>query len=348
MRPIDFMERAVALAAQHHPHPNPRVGAVIVDRSGRIVGEGAHVRPGEAHAEQVALAMAGPAAQGSTVYVTLEPCAHHGRTPPCADALIAAGVNKVVAATADPDARVAGRGFSRLRDAGIDVDVGVGEEAVRRLDPGYFHHRRTGLPLVTVKAAVTLDGQMAAADGSSRWITDPDMRRDIAQLRTAADALMIGGGTVLVDDPSLDLPEDASREPLMVIVAGRREIPADTRLRRAGARVLVPTYDPSTDAGGAVDPTGDRVDLPGALQALASEGVLDVLVEGGPTLIGSLVSAGLVSRLVLYYGPKLAAGIGIPLFGGVFARIEDAVEVEVESLQPIGGGFRADIALLAG
>ena len=321
---------------------------MIVDRMGRIVGEGAHVRPGQAHAEQVALQMAGDAARGSTVFVTLEPCAHEGRTPPCTDALIAAGVSKVVAATADPDERVSGLGFERLRSAGVDVEVGLGEPAALQLDPGYFHHRRTGLPLVTVKAAVTVDGQMAAADGSSLWISDREMRRDIARLRASMDALMVGGGTVLADDPSLDLPEDSEHQPAVVIVAGRREIPSESRLLRSGARVAVPSYDPATDAGGAVEPTGDRVDLRGVLRGLADEGALDVLVEGGPTLIGSLVSAGLASRLVLYYGPKLAAGIGIPLFGGVFSRIEDAIEVEVNGLHRIGGGFRADISLPTG
>ncbi len=339
------MERAIALAFSHRPHPNPRVGTVIVDAGGTVVGEGAHVEPGAPHAEQVALAMAGDSARGATAYVTLEPCTHHGRTPPCVDALIEAGISRVVAALTDPDERVSGRGFQSLRAAGIEVEVGLGKEQAAELDPGYLHHRRTGLPLVTVKAALTLDGQMAAADGSSRWISDADMRRDVATLRTRMDALVVGAGAVLEDDPSLDLAPGADRSPLIVIVAGRRQIPPTARLLRAGARVVSPGFDPTTGQGRRSEPGGDRVDLASLLRELGEAGALDVMVEGGPTLVSSMVAARLASRFVLYYGPKLGAGVGIPMFGGVFHRIEDALEGRVVHVTRVGAGVRVDFAL---
>lgn len=317
---------------------------MIVDE-GSILGEGAHVEPGAPHAERVALTMAGDNARGATVYVTLEPCVHHGRTPPCADALIEAGVAKVVVAMRDPDERVAGRGLDMLRAAGIEVEVGLGEAQAAEVDPGYLHHRRTGLPLVTVKAALTLDGQMAAADGSSRWISDADMRRDVAALRTQMDALMVGAGAVLLDDPSLDLTAGAERSPIAVIVAGRREIPSTARLVRAGARVVSPGFDPETGRGRLAGPAGDRVDLRALLQELGEAGALDVMVEGGPTLLSSIVTSGLASRFVLYYGPKLGAGVGLPMFGGVFRRIEDALAGDVRRVVRMGAGVRIDFAL---
>jgi len=336
------MERAIALAASHCPHPNPRVGTVIVGPDGSTVGEGAHVAAGEPHAERIALAEAGERALGATVYVTLEPCAHHGRTSPCADALIHAGVARVVAAVVDPDHRVAGEGFRRMRNAGIDVEVGLGADAVEAMDPGYFHHRRTGMPRVTVKAALTLDGQMAGADRSSRWITDPEMRRDVAALRGTMDALVVGAGAVIEDDPSLDPANSAAVRPTTYVVAGRRPIPPTSRLVRAGAHVISPRYDPDGPATASPEATGDRVDLHAAFIEMAQSGALDIMVEGGPTLISGVVAAGLVARYVLYFGAKLGTGVGIPMFGGVFGRIEDAVEGEIQSVRQIGSGLRVD------
>ena len=179
------MQRALELAATHHPHPNPRVGAVVVDESGEPVGEGAHEGPGEAHAETIALKQAGAKARGSTLYVTLEPCTHFGNTAPCVTAIVTAGVSRVVVGAVDPDERVNGTGISWLRDARIEVDSDVLAEEVVALDPGYFHHRRTGLPRVTLKLAMTLDGSIAARDGSSQWITSEEARADSHLLRAA-------------------------------------------------------------------------------------------------------------------------------------------------------------------
>ena len=341
---FDYMDRAIELAAVHRPHPNPRVGAIVVDPTGQIVGEGAHVGPGEPHAEVIALREAGEAARGATMYVTLEPCSHHGRTPPCADALIDAGIEAVVVAVRDPDEKVRGRGIERLRNAGIEVELGAGANSAEALDPAYFHHRRTGMPFVTVKAALTLDGQMAGADGSSRWISDPEMRKDVAALRATKDALIVGAGTVLEDDPSLDLIDDPTPAPQLFVVAGRRRIPADARLLRQGASVLSPAYEPALGGGANSEPTGDRVDIASALRQIAAGGALDVMVEGGPTLISSLVAGQLVSAFVLYFGAKMGAGVGIPMFGGVFERIEDALEGEIDHVASIGTGLRVDFS----
>ncbi len=186
------LEFALGLAVEHRPHPNPRVGCVIVGSDGNIIGEGAHVRPGTDHAEVVALKSATADVTGATAYVTLEPCSHHGRTPPCADALIAAGIAKVVVGALDPDERVSGTGIERLRKAGVEVEISDMGDIVEAADPAYFHHRRTGLPLITLKAAITLDGNMAAADGTSQWITSEEARADGHQLRANADAIMVG------------------------------------------------------------------------------------------------------------------------------------------------------------
>jgi diaminohydroxyphosphoribosylaminopyrimidine deaminase/5-amino-6-(5-phosphoribosylamino)uracil reductase len=339
---LEMMRRAIALAAAHRPHPNPRVGAVVVGSDGAVVGEGAHVRAGQAHAERIAIDVAGAAAQGSTAYVTLEPCAHHGRTPPCVDALIESGVHRVVVGALDPDERVSGRGIERLRSAGIEVVTGVATDEVEALDPGYFHHRRTGLPLVTVKAVLTLDGQIAGADGSSLWISDLEMRQDIARLRSTMDALVVGAGAVLADDPELDIE---GHRPEVFVIAGTRPIPGNARIVDAGARVLTPRLGDATATDIAVpDTSGDRLDLRATFARLAGAGCLDVMVEGGPTLISSVVGAGLASRFVLYYGPKLGGGVGLSMFSGFFKRIEDAFEGRITDVAPVGGGIRAVFA----
>ncbi|MDH5374099.1 MAG: bifunctional diaminohydroxyphosphoribosylaminopyrimidine deaminase/5-amino-6-(5-phosphoribosylamino)uracil reductase RibD, partial [Acidimicrobiia bacterium] len=199
------MERAIELASRQRPHPNPRVGAVIVDAAGRVIGEGAHVAPGTDHAEVVALKSTSVDVTGSTIYVTLEPCSHHGRTPPCADALIAAGISHVVVGLVDPDSKVAGQGVERLRNAGITVDTGVMAGAIEALDPGYLVHRRLGRSRMTLKLALTLDGNAAASDGTSQWITGELARQDSHRLRADSDAVMVGSGTVSADDPLLNV-----------------------------------------------------------------------------------------------------------------------------------------------
>ncbi|MGH8875215.1 MAG: bifunctional diaminohydroxyphosphoribosylaminopyrimidine deaminase/5-amino-6-(5-phosphoribosylamino)uracil reductase RibD, partial [Acidimicrobiia bacterium] len=231
---LELMRRAIDLARPNRTHPNPRVGAVVVAPDGTVVGEGAHPGAGLPHAEALALAAAGDAAAGATLYVTLEPCGHHGRTPPCTETVVASGVRRVVVGVTDPDPRVAGAGLARLRATGLEVTVGVLEAEVEALDPAYFHHRRTGLPLVTLKAAITLDGQAAAQDGTSQWITGPEARADAHRLRAEADALMVGAGTLRVDDPLLTVRLDGYEgpQPVPVVVAGRRPLPASARALR--------------------------------------------------------------------------------------------------------------------
>ena len=238
------MARAVALAegGRGTVSPNPMVGAVLV-RDGRVVGEGFHRAAGQPHAEALALAAAGAAAAGATCYVTLEPCAHHGRTPPCADALVAAGVARVVVAVPDPDPRVDGAGLARLRAAGVAVAVGAGAEAAATLNAAYLTHRRLGRPRVTLKAAASLDGKVAAPDGTSRWITGPAARADAHRLRAEADAVMVGAGTALADDPRLTvrLPGWAGRQPLRVLVDAAGRVGGDGHLFDGEAETLVAT-----------------------------------------------------------------------------------------------------------
>ena len=239
-----WMARAVTLAegGRGTVSPNPMVGAVLV-RDGRVVGEGFHRAAGQPHAEAVALAAAGAAAAGATCYVTLEPCAHHGRTPPCADALVAAGVARVVAAVPDPDPRVDGAGLARLRAAGVAVAVGAGAEAAATQNAAYLTHRRLGRPRVTLKAAASLDGKVAAPDGTSKWITGPAARADAHRLRAEADAVMVGAGTALADDPRLTvrLPGWAGRQPLRVLVDAAGRVGADGHLFDGEAETLVAT-----------------------------------------------------------------------------------------------------------
>jgi diaminohydroxyphosphoribosylaminopyrimidine deaminase/5-amino-6-(5-phosphoribosylamino)uracil reductase len=323
------MAQAAELARQTHPHPNPKVGAVVLNEAGEIVGRGSHMGPGSAHAEVVALAQAGESGQGSTVVVTLEPCRHHGRTPPCVDALLGAGVARVVVGALDPDPRVQGTGIARLKEEGVEVvmDVGPGEE----VDPAYFHHRRTGLPRVTLKLAATLDGQVAAADGTSRWITGAEARDDAHRLRAQVDAVMVGAGTVIADDPLLDvrLPDHDGFQPRPVVIVGERPLPGDARIW---------TRDPLV-----IETVGGN--LREALRVVADEGLFDLLVEGGPRLARSLWAEDLVDRGVFYFGAMVAGGRGRPLFEGVWSTLEAARSVKVKSLTRLGNDLRVDFVL---
>lgn len=342
----ELMEQAVELARGTRPHPNPRVGALVVDRGGRVVGRGAHRGPGHPHAEMLALREAGERAAGGTLIVTLEPCAHRGMTPPCSRAVVEAGIARVVLGTIDPDPRVSGRGMETLRSAGLEVRAGVAGELAESLDPGYLHHRRTGRPRVTLKAAMTLDGQVAAADGSSRWITSSEGRRDAHRLRAGSDAVMVGAGTVLADDPRLTVRLEGFEgpDPLAVVVAGRRPLPPDRRVFERKAVVLAPR---PVDLPAEVVVTGrdGRVDLGKALGELGRRGVVDLLVEGGPGLTASLLAEGLVDRAVLYYGPLLAGGSGLSLAGGTFPTLASARAVEVVDVRRVGPDIRVEVRI---
>ncbi len=341
----ELMRRALALAAAApRPHPNPRVGAVVLDAAGDLVAESAHLGAGAVHAEADAVRQAGERARGGTVVVTLEPCDHHGRTPPCTEALIASGVRRVIVGASDPDERVRGRGLRRLRAAGIDVVTGVLAANAEALDPGYFHHRRTGRPRITLKLAATLDGQTAAADETSQWITSPEARIDGHRLRAAADAVVVGAGTVLADDPRLDVRLDGydGAQPVPVVIAGTRPIPSDRRLFAGKAIVYgVEPQDLPAEVV-VVPPRPGGVDLAAVLADLGARGHLDVLVEGGGTLAGSLWSAGLVDHGVLYLGGRVAGGMGRPLFIGPFATLADARPVNVTGIAMAGPDVRIE------
>lgn len=324
------MQRALD-AARLGPEadPNPRVGCVVTDDAGRVVGVGHHRGAGTAHAEVDALAQAGAAARGGTAHVTLEPCAHTGRTGPCTEALLAAGVARVVYAVADPDPAAAG-GAARLAAAGVDVAVEP-DPALRtsaeQLNASWLFARTASRPWVVWKSAVTLDGRAAAADGSSRWVTGPAARADVHALRARCGAVVVGTGTALADDPALTVRgadgAPAGRQPLRVVV-GRRALPSS-------ARVLGP------EAGTLVLATHDPAEV---LAALHARGVHRVLLEGGPTLAAAFVRAGLVDEVVVYLAPALL-GAGPPAVGDLgIGSITDAVRLEPTDVTTVGGDVR--------
>lgn len=340
---MDPMARAIELARNQRPHPNPRVGAVIVDASGQVIGEGAHVAPGTDHAEVVALKSASADVTGSTIYVTLEPCSHHGRTPPCADALIEAGISRVVVGLVDPDNKVAGQGLARLREAGLEVETGTMAEEIEDLDPGYLIHRRLGRSRLTLKLALTLDGNVAASDGTSQWITGELARQDSHRLRAASDAVVVGSGTVTVDDPLLSVRGVGGPQPRPVIVAGRTPLPPTARIwRRSPLIVAGSDYaGPGERVIVATDIDG-RVDVTDMARRLGDLGLLDVMVEGGPHLARSLMEAGIIDRFVIYYGAKLAGGTGKTAFAGDFATLTDARELHIKSVDVLGDDIRVE------
>lgn len=331
------------------------VGAVVV-RDGQVAGAGWHHGAGAPHAEVEALAAAGPAARGATVYVNLEPCCHMGRTPPCVDALLRAGVARVVAGMIDPDPNVRGRGLELLGAAGVQAEAGVLEEKARRLNAPYVVHRTLGRPFVTHKAAASLDGRIAAADGTSRWITGPEARRDVHLLRARSDAVCVGVGTVLADDPALTARDvRARRQPLRVVVDSAARTPAGARVLGPEAPTLIVATGAAPpgrvralrDAGAEVleVPSEDgRVALPAMLGELARRGVMDLLLEGGGTLAGAFIAAGLIDRFVWYVAPKLLGGAGTagPLEGWAARAIGDAAALVIESVRRVGEDLRVE------
>jgi len=314
----DAMHRALAAAAQVRTttSPNPWVGSVI--EPGGFVG--ATQPPGGPHAEVVALHAAGAAARGATLYATLEPCAHTGRTPPCAERIIDAGIARVVVGVEDPDARVRGAGIRALRAAGVTVDVGVCHEEVRAQLAPYLKHRSTGRPWVVLKLAATLDGRIAAPDGSSQWITGEAARADAHRLRAESDAVIVGAGTVRADDPSLTVRDAPGRDPLRVVLG---TAPTGARLQ------------PAVEMGG---------DLGGVLDDLGRGGVLQALVEGGATVAGDFHRAGLVDRYVLYLAPAFFGGDDArPLFAGAGApTIAELWRGRIESVERLGDDLRLE------
>jgi diaminohydroxyphosphoribosylaminopyrimidine deaminase/5-amino-6-(5-phosphoribosylamino)uracil reductase len=322
------MQRALELAERGRftVSPNPMVGCVIVT-DGQVVGEGWHEAPGRPHAEVAALTAAGAAARGATAYTTLEPCTHTGRTPPCVDALVRAGVSRVVIACADPNP-VASGGAEALRHAGFAVEVGLLREEAERLNEVFFHGVRTHRPFVWLKSAVSLDGRVAAADGSSQWLTGAAARRRGHELRGRVDAVLVGSGTVLADDPQLTVRLDGwrARQPSRVVLDGRGRSPAAARVFDGQARSVVlvaPGVRPDALLRAGVDvvevPTGadGHLDPPAVLSALWARGVRSVLVEGGPTVVSAFLTSGCYERVVVHVAPLLLGEHGRPaVFGG--------------------------------
>lgn len=323
------MTEALGLARQGAgaTSPNPMVGAVVVS-AGEIVGRGFHPRAGEPHAEIFALREARDRARGSTLYVTLEPCNHWGRTPPCTETIIAAGVRRVVAAMTDPDPQVTGRGFRRLAEAGIETCVGVAEREARELNEAYIKHRTVGLPFVTAKWAMTLDGRIATRTGDSRWISGDASRALVHAIRATSDAILVGIGTVLRDDPALTARPSIGRNPRRIVLDSRLRIPLDARvLARDDAPVIVATTDrAASEARQALEGLGvevlvaggpdGRVDLETLLRALGLRGIMSLLVEGGGTVHGAFFDAGLVDRVMIFLGRQIVGGPAPSPVGG--------------------------------
>jgi diaminohydroxyphosphoribosylaminopyrimidine deaminase/5-amino-6-(5-phosphoribosylamino)uracil reductase len=353
-----FMRQALDLAAQAvgRSEPNPRVGCVIVGADGACVLGAGHTQPaGQAHAEVMALrdaASRGHDVRGATAFVTLEPCSHHGRTPPCCDALIAAGIGKVVGSLADPNPRVAGQGFERLRAAGVQVEVGPGAEASRELNVGFFSRMERGLPWVRMKIAASLDGATALDNGASQWITSDEARADGHAWRARASAVLTGIGTVLEDDPRLDVRlAPVGKQPVAVIVDSGLQTPPHAKIFIEGRPLWI--YTASDDAarraalearGATVIPMaggpGGKVDLAAMLRDLARREVNELHAEAGHKLNGSLLREGLVDELLVYLAPKLLGhGRGMANLGP-FTELSQALPLEFVSAERIGPDLR--------
>lgn len=349
-----YMRRALELAARARGRtaPNPMVGAVVVS-GGELVGEGWHRRAGEAHAEVNAFRAAGSAARGATLYVTLEPCCHWGRTPPCTDAVLASGVRRVVVAMPDPFPKVGGGGLRILREAGLEVEVGLLEAEARELNRAYLKAVQSGLPWVTLKMAVSLDGRIATRTGDSRWITGPAARRHVHRLRDWNDAVLTGIGTVRADDPELTARNPGARNPLRVVVDARADTPLDSRLVRSARAVptLLATgpgsdVSPYEAAGLAVErvPAPDgRIALEPLLRRLVQRDVHSVLCEAGGELAGSLLDGGLVDEVAWFIAPLVIGGRLAPAaVGGTgAARMADALRLQDVRTRRFG----ADLAI---
>jgi diaminohydroxyphosphoribosylaminopyrimidine deaminase/5-amino-6-(5-phosphoribosylamino)uracil reductase len=337
-REIAAMRRAVELSASGAgaTYPNPSVGCVVLDAAGEVVGEGRTADGGRPHAEVVALAAAGTRAQGGTAVVTLEPCAHTGGTPPCVEALRAAGVARVVVAVRDPHALAAG-GAEALRGYGLDVEVGLLAAEAAHAQRAWLHGVRAGRPYVTWKFAATLDGRTAASDGTSRWITGPAARADVHRLRAQADTILAGVGTVLADDPQLTVrrPDGtaAERQPLRVVIDSHGRTPAGARVRDNAAPTLVVTAADHPGPDGRVDPVA-------LLERLYADGRRHVFLEGGATLAGAFVAAGLVDEVVAYLAPALLGdGVAALQHAGI-TSIDGALRLDVTEVVQVGTDVR--------
>ncbi|MBK8453984.1 MAG: bifunctional diaminohydroxyphosphoribosylaminopyrimidine deaminase/5-amino-6-(5-phosphoribosylamino)uracil reductase RibD [Thiofilum sp.] len=351
------MARALLLAQRglYTTHPNPRVGCVIV-KDGQIIGEGWHERAGEPHAEIYALKQAGTLAQGATVYVTLEPCNHYGRTPPCSLALVEAQVGKVIAAMVDPNPQVVGQGLKRLEQAGIDTTFGLMEAEARALNPGFLSRMERGRPWIRVKLASSLDGRTAMASGESVWITGEAARHDVQYWRAQAGAILTGIGTVLYDNPALNVRliseqlgiKGAVRQPLRVILDSQLRIPLDAQILTLAGQVLIYTLNNNTEKSAALEQLGVKVividsstlDLHQVVQSLVKEGINEVHVEAGATLSGALLEAQLVDELVLYLAPHFMGSTGRPLVQLPLQHMSERIGLTIKDMRLVGQDLR--------
>ncbi|CAH0526692.1 bifunctional diaminohydroxyphosphoribosylaminopyrimidine deaminase/5-amino-6-(5-phosphoribosylamino)uracil reductase RibD [Vibrio hippocampi] len=353
--PQDYqmMSRAIKLAyrGRFTTTPNPNVGCVIT-KEGEVVGEGYHFKAGEPHAEVHALAMAGSLAQGATAYVTLEPCSHYGRTPPCAKGLIDAGIKKVVCAMSDPNPQVAGQGFELLRQAGIEVSVGLLEDEARKLNRGFLKKMETKMPFVQLKMAASLDGQTALANGQSQWITGPEARRDVQLFRAQASAILSTSQTVIEDDASLNvrwselpnsvtsvLSEPQLRQPKRAILDTHSRLTPLLKLYQAGGEII--HISPSQGEINAPICEG-KVDLNWTLKTLADEHQVNhVWVEAGATLASSMIKQQLVDELIIYLAPKLMGADGRGLIGALgLTSMQDVIDLEIDDIRLVGQDIR--------
>lgn len=352
-----YMARALKLAARGRftTHPNPNVGCVIV-KDGEIVGEGFHYRAGEPHAEVHALRMAGEKAQGATAYVTLEPCSHHGRTPPCCEALIAAGVSRVVAAMQDPNPQVAGRGLYRLQQEGVDVSHGLMMNEAEALNKGFLKRMRTGFPWIQLKMGASLDGRTAMASGESQWITSPQARRDVQRLRAQSHAILTSSATVLADDPALTVrwdelnadtqalyPQENLRQPLCIVIDSQNRVTPQHRIvEQAGETLFARTREderqwPENVRTLLVPEHNGRLDLVVLMMLLGKQQINSIWVEAGSTLAGALLEAGLVDELIVYIAPKLLGSDarGLCVLPGL-EKLEQAPHFKFNEIRHVG------------
>ncbi|WP_298612418.1 bifunctional diaminohydroxyphosphoribosylaminopyrimidine deaminase/5-amino-6-(5-phosphoribosylamino)uracil reductase RibD [uncultured Thiothrix sp.] len=352
-----YMARALQLARYglYTTHPNPRVGCVLV-QAGQIVGEGWHERAGQPHAEVFALHAAGARAPGATAYVSLEPCSHYGRTPPCAEALVEAKVAKVIAAMVDPNPLVAGQGLQRLQAAGIETAAGLLAVEARALNPGFISMMERQRPFVRIKMAMSLDGRTAMASGESVWITGEAARRDVQFWRAQAGAVLTGIDTVLMDNPQLNVRLTAQelgisgevRQPVRVVLDSKLRFPLDAALLKTTGKVLIYTCSVDEEKIALLQNlglqvrqfAGKRLDLTEVLRALVTEGINEVHVEAGATLSGQLIEQGLADELVLYMAPHLMGSAARPLFNLPLAQMAERYALTIRDMRAVGQDWR--------
>jgi diaminohydroxyphosphoribosylaminopyrimidine deaminase/5-amino-6-(5-phosphoribosylamino)uracil reductase len=357
-----WMAHAIRLArlGLYTTDPNPRVGCVLV-KEGELLAEGWHRKTGEPHAEKIALANAGEDAADATAYVTLEPCCHHGRTPPCSDALVEAGVSRVVVAMQDPNPLVAGKGIAQLRAAGIEVVTGVCEAEAMALNPGFIKRMSSGLPFVRCKLAMSVDGRTAMADGESKWITSDASRRDVHRLRARSSAILTGSGTVLADDPSMTVrleaqalagtePDETIRQPLRVVLDTYLSMSPDAAILKQPGETLIVTTSDDEEAAERLLETGatllrqdhsHEIDLESVLRHLAELGMNEILIEAGATLAGAAMQGGLVDELLIYMAPHLMgdSARGLMHLPGI-GNMAERIELDITDLRRIGPDIR--------